>query len=160
MSLSKPAISVILFFVFSDIQLLSFWFAEETLNLFLYRVSSNSVYRNFDLPTRGNTAYKPEQALDLHYLLTPYATNELRAQQILVSAMKALNEHPILTKDTISKAVQNEPTIAGSDLGNQVELVKINLQPLSLEELANVWSSFCHSSYRTSVTYRASLVII
>jgi hypothetical protein len=74
--------------------------------------------------------------------------------------MKALHANPILTKDTIDKAVQSEPLIAGSDLGSQVELVKVSLQPLSLQELATVWSSLCHARYRTSVSYRATAVMI
>jgi hypothetical protein len=136
---------------------------NDTLNLFLYHITPNAAFRNSDLPgrdDRGLLVNKPRLALDLHYLLTSFATNEIRAQQILVCAMKALNANPIITKDTISKAIQSEPMIAGSDLGNQVDQVKITLHSLSSEELAAVWSSFSHGSYRTSVTYQASPVII
>src|SRR5215470_8174527 len=53
------------------------------LNLFLYRVSPNTGYINERLPSRsseGTRTDSPFLALDLHYMLSAFATEDLNAE--------------------------------------------------------------------------------
>ena len=56
------------------------------LNLFLHRVTTNAALANTDLPTRdlrGGIVHRPRLALDLHYLVTAYAEQELHGEILL-----------------------------------------------------------------------------
>lgn len=139
--------------------------AADGLNVFLYHVSPNPGYRNQDLPARnsnGDLITKPRLALNLYYLLTAYAADDksLHAQQILASAMRILHEHPVLTRDVINSATATSITWSGESLADQIELVKLSLQPLTLEEMNKLWTSFFQTSYRISVAYEATVVLI
>lgn len=135
------------------------------LNLFLYRVSSNGTLQNRDLPYRNNAGDLidlPVLALDLHYLLTAYGNNddELDAQHLLAQAMSVVHEQGILTRDWIRAAVAADPNVAGSDLADQVELIKIVPEPLSLEDLSKLWAMFPSTNYRLSTAYQVSVTLI
>jgi hypothetical protein len=139
--------------------------AANTVNLFLYQVTHNIGYKDWDLPTRntrGELVKKPLLPLNLDYLLTAYATDndELQAHQILASAIRILHENSVLTRDMVRATIQAEAKIAGSDLADQVELVKITPRPLSLEEITKLWSSFFQTNYRISVAYQATVVLL
>lgn len=140
--------------------------AGDRLNLFLYQVMPNNGYGNSDLPTRnkdGELIQRPQLGLDLYYLLTAYATDndDLQAQRILTSAMRILHENPVLTREMIRNTIQVPAyNIANSDLADQVELVKISPQPLSLEEITKLWSSFFQTHYRISAAYQATVVLL
>jgi hypothetical protein len=135
------------------------------LNIFLYQVAPNAAYRNDDLPARdarGRLAASPRLALNLHYLLTAYAADndDLVAQQILASAMRIMNENPVLSRDIIRDAVSARQNLQMSDLVDQVESIKLTLQPMNLEELSKLWSSFFQTNYRISVAYQATMVLL
>jgi hypothetical protein len=145
---------------------------EDTLNLYLYQVTPNAAYRNVDLPTRtqdGKTIIaKPQLALDLHYLLTSYAAHndELKAQLMLASAMTILHDNAVIPRSKIAETVDNQNSnvendlVKKSNLADQVEAIKLNPQALSLEELTKLWSSFFQASYRISVAYKATVVLL
>jgi len=140
----------------------------DILNLFLYQVTSNAACRNLDLPTRnqnGQMVAKPTLALDLHYLLTALSDDEIKAQLILSSAMVALHENAIISKNKIAETIldskMNEGTsLIDSNVTNQVESLKISLEPISIEELTKLWSSFFQTSYCLSVAYTVSVVLL
>ena len=48
----------------------------------------------------------PPLALDLHYLLTVYATDYWQAEALLGYALMMLHENPVLTRNDISNALQ------------------------------------------------------
>lgn len=81
-----------------------------------------------DLPphTRSGDPGIPPLALDLHYLLTAYGENndDIDAHRVLGVAMRLVHEHSVLTRDVIRAAVTADTRLAGSDLAEQVELVK------------------------------------
>jgi hypothetical protein len=135
------------------------------LNLYLYQVTPSAVWRNADLPARradGSLASTPQLGLDLYYVMTAYGkatNNNPEIHRILGSAMRTLHERPILTRDTI-RAVLSQNSLAESNLADQIELVKLTLQPLSMEELSKLWSVFFNTPYRVSVTYQAAVVLI
>jgi hypothetical protein len=146
------------------------------LALFLYHVSPNPGWRNAGLPGRdaaGNRVSNPPLALDLHYLLIAFGAEELHAEILLGYAMQLLHETPVLTRDAIRKSLAG-PTLVPpgqgsvpaallnlytSELAEQVEMIKITQQILTLDELSNLWTSF-QTQYRLCAAYQASVVLI
>jgi Pvc16 N-terminal domain len=151
--------------------------ADEQVNIFLYRVTPNLGYRNMDLPARGydgNRVTKQQLGLDLHYLITAYSKkdkDDFAAHKLLGEVTRLLHENPIITRKTLEemKDIGNLPPnltslatdIASSDLGEQVELIKLTLQNLSVEDVTKLWSSFFKTAaYKISVAYTATVVLI
>jgi hypothetical protein len=145
------------------------------LNLYLYKVSYNTGWRNVGLPTRDSNGERTNNqplALDLHYLLTAYGNEELHSEILLGYGMQILHETPALTRDAIRTALQ-PPTpganfgglppqlqaLFTSELAEQVELIKIWPETMTAEELFNTWSAFS-TTYRPSALYQASVVLI
>jgi Pvc16 N-terminal domain/IPT/TIG domain len=134
------------------------------LNLFLYQVTLNRALRSSDLPARnanGDLVQRPVLALNLHYILTAYGQNddEVDAQHLLAYAMVLAHGAPVLTRDQIRAAIAAQPAVSQSDLADQVELVKLCVQELSLEEIAKLWPAF-QSNMRLSVAYEATTVLV
>src|SRR5215211_2126519 len=102
--------------------------SPNRLNIFLYQISYNNAFENMDKPTRnfnGHIIKTPQLGIDLNYLLTVFSENndELKGQLILASAMRIINENPVLTKREIQSIVDSnsEPLIVQSDLAEQIE---------------------------------------
>jgi len=139
---------------------------DKGVNIYLYQVSPNSSWRNEDLPTRrddSTIAQRPRAALDLHYLLTFYGEEaHLEPQRLLGSVVSTLHAQPVLTRQRIRDAISNAENgfLNGSDLAEEIELVKFTSIPLTLEELYNLWSGFFQTSYSLSVAYQASVVFV
>ena len=142
------------------------------LNLFLHRVSSNAALANSDLPTRdgrGQTVMRPRLALDLHYLLTVYAAQPLQAEILLGYAMEMFHETAILPRNVVRAALQGgvngailPPAFQNTDparLADQLELVKITPQNLTLDDMSKLWTAM-QTHYRTTVGYMVSVVLI
>ena len=140
------------------------------INIFLYQVAANPAWAGNALPTRrddGSLLNRPEQALDLHYLLTFSGDeNALEPQRMLGMAVTALVAGPVLgrqqLRDIIAAAVADDPATwqQFSDLPDQVELVRFTPQPLSLDDISKLWSNFYQAPYRLSTTYQASVVLL
>jgi hypothetical protein len=134
------------------------------LNVFLYQVTQNLGYRNQDLPARssedGRLTKRPLLGLDLHYIITALGNDDLQAQMVLASAMRILHENPVLTRDLIAQTISSKKILEGSNLADQIELVKVAHQNLSLEEITKLWSSFFQTNYRISTTYQATVVLL
>ncbi len=137
----------------------------KRLNVYLYHVTPNTASRNADLPGRrqdGTVAAKTRLGLDLYYLFTAYgkaSETDPEIHRILGSALRTLHEYPLLTRDAI-RAVENQGALIGSNLADQVEMVKLGLQPLSLEDLSRLWSVFFQTPHRISFACLASVVVI
>lgn len=148
---------------------------RSQLNLFMYMASPNAGWRNVGLPAlnqQGNRVSNPPLALDLHYLLTAYGAKDFHAEILLGYGMQLLHETPVLTRDAIRRAL-SEPTpvdtggglpptlrsLAASGLADQVEQIKISVNPLGTEELSKLWSGF-QTNYRPTAAYLASVVLI
>ena len=133
-------------------------------NLYLYQVIPNAAWRNADLPTRGSDGQlvqRPRTALDLSYLLTFYGNEaELEPQRCLGSIARTLHALPVLTRQKIRDTIDHTPFLNGSNLDEQVELVKFTPLPLSLEELSKLWSVFFQTPYSLSVAYQGTVVLI
>ena len=137
---------------------------DPGVNVFLYQVTPNAAWRNEDLPTRtvgGAPARRPRTALDLHYLLTFYGDDaSFEPQRVLASAIRVLHARPVLSRPQIEAATAAFPVLAPSDLAADVERVKLTQLPLSLEELSKLWSVFFQTTYRLSVAYRGTAVLL
>lgn len=131
----------------------------SSLNLFLYRTVTNAAFSNLDPPrtVRPGEAGLPALVLDLHYLLTAYgpedADSTAASHRVLGAAMSVLHDHPVLDGDEIHAA------LAGSDVHEQLERVRISPVPLSVDDLSKLWGGFA-TQYRLSVAYVASVVVI
>ncbi|HET8934502.1 MAG TPA: DUF4255 domain-containing protein [Polyangiales bacterium] len=149
--------------------------AEEKsqLNLFMFQVASNAALRNNLLPSRANTGERltnPPLALDLRYLVTAYCEKEFHAEVLLGYAMQLLHETPVLTRDmirnTLSPALPPEVSLppalvllAGADLAEQSEMIKISPYDLNTEEMSRLWSAM-QAKYRPTAAYQVSVVLI
>jgi hypothetical protein len=140
-------------------------------NIYLYQVAPNPALRNDDLPTRssaGQAVQRPRAALDLHYLLTFYGSeDELEPQRLLGSVVRTLHSAPIVTAELIQAVITAatatppmHPSLANTDLADQIDRVKFVPLSLNLEELSKLWSSFFQTPYALSVAYQASVVLI
>ena len=141
-------------------------------NLFLYHTVPEVAWRNRDIPWRikpGETGHPP-LALSLYYMITAYygetednvdtttdTTRLLGSHRLLGKAMSVLHDHPLLDTEAINSVLPPE------DLQrhpyDQVEKVRINPQPLSLDEMSKLWSGF-QTEYRLSAAYEVSVVLI
>jgi hypothetical protein len=143
------------------------------LNLFLHQVTTNAGWQNADVPTRdarGNLVQTPRLALDLHYLLTAYGAAELDSEIILGYAMQVLHETPIIGRQALRTALAGAAVnggllppafqaLAASDLADQVELIKVVPEPLSVDDMSKLWTAL-QTHYRTTTGYRVSVVLI
>jgi hypothetical protein len=144
--------------------------AAVGVNIYLYHATPNHALGFRDLPTRdadGMLVRRPRAALDLHYLLTFYGEDDsLDAQRLLGRTVTALAANPMLTKAVVTEAVDRYADEAGTeflaeaDLADEVEIVKLSPQPLTLEELSKLWSVFFQAPYLLSLSYLATVVIL
>src|ERR1044071_4281007 len=70
---------------------------KPVVNLFLFRVTENPFAKNQDwLPVTPDTLRYPPLALNLSYVLTPYAENKLDELRVFGEAMRVLYENSIV----------------------------------------------------------------
>jgi hypothetical protein len=136
------------------------------LNIYLYQVNNNSVWRNADLPTRrdnGSLVQRPQVALDLHYLFSFYGNEgDLETQRLLGSVTRTMHAYPILSRMAITGTVADPDYnyLVGSDLADAIASVKFSPLHLSLEELSKLWSVFFQVPYTLSVAYQGTVILI
>src|SRR5690242_9351484 len=72
------------------------------INIFLYQVTTDGAWAGHALPTRrddGSLVTRPEQAVDLHYLLTFSGDeNALEPQRMLGATLTAMVAEPVLSR--------------------------------------------------------------
>lgn len=146
------------------------------LNLFLYQVTPNIGWRNVGLPSRDGNGVRLSAAplaLDLHYLLTAYGSQDLNAEILLGYAMQLLHETPVLTRAQLRNVLGAPSPVNGLinplpspfgplsaiDLADQIELIKITPVYLGTEDLSKMWTAM-QARYRTGIAYTASVVLI
>jgi hypothetical protein len=131
--------------------------AGNQLNVFLYHTTLDAAWRNQDMPAlRPGESGFPPLPLVLHYVITAYGEadeDDVKAHQLLGRAMSVLHDHPILGPDEFAGLV------AGADLQNQVERVRITAQTLTVDDMYKLWTAF-QTQYRISAAYEVSVVLI
>jgi hypothetical protein len=149
---------------------------ENQVNLFMHQVTRNAAWRNVDLPSLGadgRTRLKsPPLALDLHYLLTVYGSDDWQAEALLGYALMMLHEHPVLVRADIANALialtgpsppypQNplSAVLGASGLADQLEMLKITPETLGREEMAWLWTAL-KADYRPSFPFEVTVVLL
>lgn len=132
------------------------------LNLFLYQTVPSKSWRNQDLSQRNGSGHvHPPLALHLYYLLTAYGQDDddIRSQRLLGMAMRILQDYPSVDPAYIERVLITERVMVDSDLHQQVDRIRITPQPLSLDELSKLWTTF-QTQYRISAAYEVSVVLL
>jgi hypothetical protein len=144
--------------------------SEPRVNIFLYQVTPNAAWRNRELPAHdagGERTSNPPLALELHYLLTAYAKEDMHAEVLLGQVAQLLHELPVFSRALLAKAQEawaEKPEqlykkLAAADLAGQFDGIRTTPQPLSVEEISKLWSAL-QVSYRPSSAYQVSVVLI
>ena len=122
---------------------------EDSLSLFLYRVSENADMKNRPLQRVGDGRLRqPPLSLNFYYLLTPITTLAENDHRLLSKAMQIFYDNAIL------KGAQLEGA-----LRTNAEELRIILNPMTLEDLNRLWSAFVRPM-RLSVCYEVKVVYI
>jgi hypothetical protein len=141
-------------------------------NLFLHQVTPNAAWRNIGLPSLasdGVTVLKNQPlALDLHYLLTTYASEDSQAEALLSYGVLLLHESPIIPRSQIRAALAALPptypppyaqALSLSGLADQIEMIKITPATLGREEMAWLWTAL-KADYRPTFPFQVSVALI
>lgn len=122
---------------------------KPKVNLFLFRVSENPFARNQDWqPVTPDMLRHPPLALNLSYVLTPYAENALDEQRVFGEAMRVLFENSIVPAAALRGGLENT-----------AEELKVDLSHLTLEQQTQVWNAL-GQPYRLSACYEVRMVLI
>ncbi len=126
-------------------------------NLFLYHVEHSAAWRNMDIPgsvKQGETGSTP-LALNLYYILTAYGEggSELIGHLLMGEAMSIMHDHTLLGREELKAVCE----ISG--LHKQVERLRIRPQPISLDEVAKLWTGF-QTQYRLAAAYEVAVLLI
>jgi hypothetical protein len=140
---------------------------HSRVNLFLHQITPNAAWRNVGLPSLaadGATRLtSPPLALDLHYLLTVYASADCLAEALMGYAVQFIHETPVLPRSQIRTTLQASTQIAGrlatSGLADQIEMLKITPATLGREEMAWLWTAL-KADYRPTFPLQISVVLI
>jgi hypothetical protein len=143
--------------------------AHPVVNVFLHQVTPNAAWRNMDLPSLavdGATRVKnPPLALDLHYLLTAYASENTHAEALLGYAILMLHENPILPRTVITQLLGSLSNTAyhnalqDAGVASQIEMIKIAPATLGREEMAWLWTAL-KADYRPTFPFQVSVVLM
>ncbi len=125
----------------------------DQLNIFLYSARHSPAFRNDPLPgkTKSGELAFPPLPLMLKYLITAYGKgdDDIYGQALLGKAMSILHDHPLLNRAEVD-----------SGLDKQSERLRITPDPLTLDDMSKLWSSFQSAEYRLSAGYEVSVVLI
>mgnify|MGYP000887754483 FL=1 len=78
------------------------------LNLFMYHVTYNQGWRNVGQPAfnqKGERVSNPPLAIDLHYFLTAYGSEELHTDILLGYGMQLFHETMVLDREAIRRSI-------------------------------------------------------
>lgn len=129
------------------------------LSILLYRVDFNKTMRAA-WSAVGQADGRGHLALDLHYLLTPWADNAEHQHMIIGRAMQTLERTAMLSGPLLYEpSLPDTPDYAGEPQAAATDSVQIVLEEISTEALMRTFDSL-PSDYRLSVPYVARVVRI
>jgi hypothetical protein len=127
---------------------------EEGISLYLYRVAVSTARRNLPSKTLPDGRRKrPPLPLDLHYLLTPWAKTATKQHRLLGWAMRVMEDTPTFPASLLNHYGPEPDTFLPD------ETVDIVNEPISLQDIFNVWEIAKHN-VQVSVAYVARVVPI
>ena len=134
---------------------------SNRLTLFLYKVLENPDFKNAPPQALTTTSTgklietRPPLTLDLYYLLTAHSgtSSLINAHTALSLAMRIFFDHGILQgsllrSDNPSKGLTED------------SVLRLTLNPISMEDMTRIWSVFPDTPYEISVTYLVTPVAI
>jgi hypothetical protein len=129
------------------------------LTLFLYRVVESPELKNAErsVVTLADGSLVEKRApltLDAYYLLTAHAKPDLlQAHLALSRAMRVFFDHGVLHGSVLRAQAGARGLTADS-------VLRITLNPITMEDMTRIWSVFPDTPYELSVTYLVTPVII
>lgn len=127
---------------------------KEGITLCLYRVGANAARRTVPSRPRPNgQRCLPSLAVDLFYLITPWASNADTMHRLLGWAMRTLDDTPILPMSLLN-AFGPDPDTFRSD-----ETVELIFEPLSLSDMSLIWENL-RPRVQLSASYVARMVVL
>jgi hypothetical protein len=126
----------------------------------LYRVSITTSHRN--QPPRTDAAgilHNPSVPLDLHYLITPWASSPDTQQRMLGWLVRELEDSRLFHGEPINALLPPSPAGTGSTCFTPGELVEVGFESLPLTEVFNLWDKL-RQQLPPSVAYTARMVMI
>jgi hypothetical protein len=134
-------------------------------NLYLYRITPNTAYRNVDIPTRrpdGSLSEKPTQVVDLHFLVSTFGDETKLESQLLMGAVVGrMHEVGILSGSMMEEAKgANGELLDGSDLPEQKPRPRIIMEAMTDEALSRIWGVLYQVPYQLTVAYRVGPIFI
>ncbi len=146
-----PSIDVKLFQA-KDFQSTGDW---EGLSLFLYRVPVSSARRQMPMTIGpGGRPLRPPLPVDLYYMLTPWAKTAEMQHLLLGWAMRTIEDSPSLPPALLNS---HFPDVRPFRNDETVELLQ---DPLSLQDLNNLWEILGKNNIQLSATYVARVIPI
>jgi hypothetical protein len=128
------------------------------LSLLLLRVDPNKATRA-GWSAAGQASGRGHLALDLHYLLTPWAANAEHQHMVLGRTLQALEETPTLAGPLLTGPALPLPAYADEPDPAALDSVQLLLDEVSTESLMRVFDTL-PCDYRLSVPYIARVVRI
>ncbi|HET7619901.1 MAG TPA: DUF4255 domain-containing protein [Vicinamibacterales bacterium] len=128
------------------------------LTLFLYKVTENPDLKNAPpIVERNNGSLTERHApltLDAYYLLTAHAADGdlLEAHLALSKAMGIFNDNGVI-RGSLLRAENDTGLTADS-------ILRVTLNPISMEDMTRIWSVFPDTPYEISVSYLVTPVEI
>jgi hypothetical protein len=131
------------------------------LTLFLYKVTENPDLKNAERqvvqqPDGSLVQRRAPLSLDTYYLLTAHAgdpPDQLEAHRALSRAMRVFYDNGILQG---SQLRADDPSTGLTESS----ILRITLNPISMEDMTRIWSVFPDMPYEISVTYLVTPVEI
>jgi hypothetical protein len=154
--------------------------SENQVNLFMHQVTHNVAWRNAELASMSTDGTRrlqsPPLALNLHYLLTAYGSEDWQAEALLGYALMMLHEAPVFTRQDVATALNTltgsppgtpavyplnplSPYMASTGLADQIEMIKITPETLNREEMAWLWTAL-KADYRPTFPFQVSVVLL
>jgi hypothetical protein len=128
------------------------------LSILLYRVDFNKAMRAA-WSSVGTADGRGHLALDLHYLLTPWAENAEYEHLILGRAMQAIEFSPVLTGPLLYQPTLPSPDYDDEPRARPTEAIQLLLEEISTEALMRTFDSL-PCDYKLSVPYVARVARI
>jgi len=152
---------------------------ENQVNLFLHQVTHNAAWRNSDFASFSSDGTRwltnPPLALNLHYLLTAYGSDNWQAEALMGYALMLLHECPVLTRGDVVTVLNIltktsvhpgpyplnpvSPYLASTGIADQIEMIKITPEPLGREEMAWLWTAL-KADYRLTYPFQVSVLLM
>jgi hypothetical protein len=134
---------------------------NNLLTLFLYKVTENPDLKNaqhvvVQRPDGSLVERRAPLSLDTYYLLTAHAPEQpdlLEAHRALSRAMRVLYDNGILQ----GSLLRSENPSTGL---TERSILRVTLNPISMEDMTRIWSVLPDTPYEISVTYLVTPVEI